>query len=84
MYLLMESELDKLELTELSALYHSLCNAKNSVTGLQNVNPVFEANQKSLLNMMISQMVNYANRHNYLISDNNLIIPSTSSSERGN
>lgn len=74
MYLLNQNELDKLELTELSALYNSLHTAKNSITDSRTVNPIFTANQKTLLNMMINQIVTYATTHNYIITDTNLII----------
>lgn len=84
MYLLNENELDKLELTELSALYYSFCSAKSFVTSSENANPVFIANQVSLLNMMISQVRDYAIVHNYLITDDNLIIRNNSHSKKGN
>lgn len=83
MYLLNQNELDKLELTELSALYNSLYNAKNSITDSQSVNPIFTNNQKTLLNMMINQIVTYATTHNYIITDTNLIIRKLSIDKMG-
>lgn len=83
MYLLDENALGKLELTELSALYHSLCSAKDSVVDSSNMNPVFTTNQISLLNMMISQMTTYANMHNYVTTDTNLIIRDNPSLQKG-
>lgn len=84
MYLLNQNELDKLELTELSALYNFLHTAKNSITDSQTVNPIFTTNQKVLLNMMINQIVTYATTHNYTITDTNLIIRKFSIDKKGN
>lgn len=78
-----KSELNKLDLVELSALFNVLFKIESSLTDTDSINPVFITTQRTLLKMLKQELSEYVIQQHCIITDDNLIIRNLSV-EKGN